>query len=251
MHEKSTHHRQYLVLVLCFMALHAGHTGAEPHTDAGSAQAAQQVRQAILASLTPAQAQHIHIEVQLAAPRGAAQQPCAQGWTWGAIDPSYWQRVHLPVECGTARGSWAAQVQVSGPVWVAAADLPAGRPLQGPDWQPQTGRVYQASDLLSRDDWMHLHLRRDAPQGHVLRLRDLERPIYARKGDVIEIQATEGGITVSTQGMLTQTARKGDAVRVRNVHSQHWVNGTMVAPKVMQAAPERAGGVKVEVESLD
>lgn len=214
-------------------------------------QARGQVRQAIEADVDPVQMTHLHISVTLTAPRGAAQKPCHQGWKWGKIDASHWKRIHLPVQCGGEPGSWAAQVRVQAPLWHAQSDLPAGQALQAQDFQQRTGVVYQTADLLSRDDWEHLHLQRNVPKGHVLRLRDLERPIYARKGDVVEIQATQDGITVSTQGLATQTARRGDTVRVRNVHSKHWVNGTMTGPKVMQASPERAGGVKVELESPD
>lgn len=214
-------------------------------------QASTHIRRAIEAEVNPTQLTHLRIHVQLTAPRGAAQKPCHQGWKWGKIDASYWKRIHLPVQCGNEPGSWAAQVQVQAPLWHAQSDLPAGQALQPHDFQLKTGPVYQAADLLSRDDWQHLHLQRNVPKGHVLRLRDLERPIYARKGDVIEIQATQDGITVSTQGLATQTARRGDAVRVRNMHSKQWVNGTMTGPKVMQASPERAGGVKVELESPD
>lgn len=215
------------------------------------------VRAAITASLDAAvQAQiPLTLAVHISSPRGAALHPCPQGWQWGAIQTHDWQRIHIPVQCSGQRGSWVAQVQAEADVWVLRADQPAGYSIQRRDLQQQRLRIDSPRALQSWQMLQDMQLRQPIAAGQLLVWRDLERPVYAYKGQPLEIRAQHGPITVSAAGLAPRQGLKGDTLKVRNTQSQQWVSGTLVAPGVLlvqeDTTASAATRVKVKLESSD
>lgn len=197
-------------------------------------------------ALTRAQAQ-----IHWMAPRGAALQPCAEGWATELPQLRRLQRVTLALRCGAARGSLVARVQVQQPAWTARRDLPAGHTLQPQDLEHKP----QWTDSLEPppEDWAPhgAQVRKALAAGSVLHERDLDRPVLLRRGDKVEIRASGDGVTVSTQGLALGAASLGQRVSVRNVRSQQVIEGVVVAPGVVQAGARKAGGVRVLPESSD
>lgn len=215
------------------------------------AQALTYLEQAMDAALSEAQRATLQRHITVASPRGAALQPCASAWQWEPLDLSRWNRIHMGVRCEGRAGSLVASIQARAPVWTAARALPKGHRLQAHDLQQQTLAIHSIHDMLDVTTLQHMQLRKPVRAGVPLQLQHVERTVYARKGEKIEIRASVAGITVSAQGIAERTAYQGETLRVRNLRSQQWVTGRLIAPGVLEASEQATGGVKVQMQSTD
>jgi flagella basal body P-ring formation protein FlgA len=143
--------------------------------------------------------------------------PCAQvehrlaGRAWGSArvalrcvnGATRWQ-VHLPVT-----------VQVHGPGWVAAGDLPAGTVL-GPE-HLMRGEVDLASGALSAEgpSAAGRTLARPVDRGQPLRSGDLRARQWFAAGDTVHLDAVGRGYRVTGQGQALAAGIEGQRVRVR------------------------------------
>lgn len=213
----------------------------------------QYVQDVLFERLAPSHRTHLEIDIQVHGARGAALQTCAQDWRWGPVDTQHWLRIHVPVQCGSQKGSWVATVKAWGPVWILKKDLPQGHVLYSADLQTERRRIAHAHALLMPADVEQMQLRHAMTAGTVLTPSHLEAPVYVKKGDVLEIRATHAGITVAAPGIAPRTGRKGETMKVRNRKSQQWITGTLVAPQVLLADSEQdlPDAVRVELESSD
>lgn len=216
-----------------------------------SVQASGQLRQALRQAHPQWQTPDVQWHIQIQGARGSATQACPQGWTWGAINTEHWSRIQIPVHCGQARGSVAATVQAQAKVWVLRQALAQGHVLRTQDLEQAMQTVRNASALQTLEQWLEQPLRKALPAGATPQVRPRAAPLYARKGERIEIQAAEGNIAVSAFGIALHAARKGETLRVRNSASHSVITGELIAPHVVRAAATREGGVKVELESND
>lgn len=234
-------------------------TGTLPaHADAPPAalvaSASAHVQQALLAPLEPAVRATLTLQVRILGARGAALQDCPAGWVLGAVAPGSWQRLTLPLSCGAATGSVVARIHAQAPAWTLRSPASAGQILTAKDLTQTARRVHGVDELLPLEALLGQQLRRNAKAGASVRLQDLVRPVFARKGESVEIRASGAdGVTVSVAGIASKTGYQGEQARVRNARSQQWVAGRWIAPRVLEASPLQpgSGGVKVEQESRD
>ncbi|MBV8247806.1 MAG: flagellar basal body P-ring formation protein FlgA [Comamonas sp.] len=204
------------------------------------------------AALPPALREGLQWQAQFSAPRGAALEPCPEGWELPPVALQRLARVSMPVRCGAARGSVVAQLQVRAAVWALRADTPAGRVLAPQDLLQLLQPVAHVNELLPASTWLGLPLRADGQAGQVLRARDVERPIAVRKGDKVEIRAQGDGVQVSVAGIATASAKLGDTITVRNARTGRPVKGTLIAPGVLQAGSQApAGALQIRAEESD
>lgn len=192
---------------------------------------------------------HTPIEryITVMSPRGAALHSCPSGWEWEPLNLHHWSRVHIGVKCQGRAGSLVALVQAKAPLWVSAHNLPQGHRLQAQDIKQQVLLVGNTEDINNDLAWLGRTLRKPLTAGTALHARHLTVPVYARKGDKVEIRASVEGITVSVAGIATRTGYEGDIVRVRNLSSQQWVTGRLTAPGVLEPTEPPRGGVKVQL----
>lgn len=214
-------------------------------------QAQEKIAQALAAALSEAQRATLEHEITVLSPRGAALHACSSAWQWEPVDLRNWKRVHIGVRCEGVAGSLVGQVHARAPVWTAARALPKGHRLQGQDLQQQMRAVDGLQQLVDQSALVQMQLRKPLRAGAPVQAHDLERTVYARKGEAVEIRASVDGITVSTQGLAGRTAYQGETLRVRNLRSQQWVTGRLIAPGVLEASDQPSGGVKVQVQSTD
>lgn len=231
------------LVALCVMAAHA--------STSVQAQAQARIEQALDSALSAQQRASLTRQIRVASPRGAALQPCPSGWQWAPVSLEYWQRVHINVHCEGRAGSLVAVIDARAPVWATASDLPKGHRLQAQDLQRQEAPVHSLQDMPDAATLVHMQLRKPLRAGTALRLQHLERAVYARKGEKVEIRASVQGITVSMDGIAARTAYQGETLRVRNLRSQQWVTGRLVAPGILEASDQASGGVKVQMQSND
>lgn len=235
-----------------WVAIHSPHSQAQPTLPLGlHAQAQAHVVRAMDERLSAQQRQMLHREIAVMAPRGAALAPCNSPWQWDPIRLDHWQRVHLGMRCEGRRGSVVAVIHASAPVWVTAQDLPKGHRLQPSDLHRHTARVQRLQDMPDAGALIPMQLRQALPAGTPVRLHHVERAIYARKGQPLEIRASVQGITVSVEGIAGRTAYQGETLQVRNLRSQQWVTGRLIAPGVLEASDAPSGGVTVQLQSSD
>ncbi len=210
-------------------------------------QAHARVQASITESLPASMRAQAKIHITVTAPRGAARQPCRTEWEWGEIQVQRWQRIHIPVSCEGEAGSLVAKVQVQAPVQVATQALPKNHRLQATDITPQQQSVDSPEALMAASQLVGMQLRRAVPQGQVLLPQHVVRPLFAKKGERIEIRADTDGIVVNVQGIALRNGYAGERIRARNAHSQAWVEGVLIAPGVLQAETTQPGhGVKVQ-----
>lgn len=189
--------------------------------------------------------------ITVMSPRGAALQACPSGWEWEPLDVRSWARIHIGVKCQNQAGSLVAVVHAQAPVWVTVQALPRGHRLQAQDMQQRVMPIDRAKDLHQPLDWQGRILRKPLAAGMPVRAQHLARPVYARKGEKLEIRASVDGVTVSATAIAARTAYQGETLRVRNLSSQQWVTGRLIAPGVLEPAEQASGGVKVQMQSSD
>lgn len=68
-----------------------------------------------------------------------------------------------------------------------------------------------------------------APAGRLLAWRDLARRPLVRKGQVIEVAAVDGTMTVTTKALAMENGAAGDSIRVRNLTSKKDFTASVVA----------------------
>jgi len=61
---------------------------------------------------------------------------------------------------------------------------------------------------------------RSVQPGHFLTWRDVARRPLVRKGDLVEVSASEGTLSITLKGMAMQNGAQGEAVTVRNLESR-------------------------------
>lgn len=223
---------------------------AQAHTSLQE-QAHAKIEQAMDRALSAPQRATLERQITLTSPRGAALRPCPTAWQWEPIHLEHWRRIHIGVRCEGAEGSLVAVIHARAPLWTTTRALPKGHRLQSPDLQRQTLEVTRAQDMPDASTLLHMQLRKPLRAGVAVQMQHVERVPYARKGQSVEIRASVEGITVSTTGIATRTAYQGESLRVRNVRSQQWVSGRLIAPGVLEANEEASGGVKVQMQSAD
>ncbi len=69
----------------------------------------------------------------------------------------------------------------------------------------------------------------NVPAGRLLAWRDLTRRQLVRKGQVIEVAAVDGSMTVTTKALAMESGAAGDSIRVRNLASKRDFTASVVA----------------------
>jgi flagellar basal body P-ring formation protein FlgA len=67
------------------------------------------------------------------------------------------------------------------------------------------------------------------PAGRLLTWRDLAKRALVRKGQVIEVAAVDGTMTITTQALAMENGAAGDSIKVRNLTSKKDFTAYVVA----------------------
>lgn len=200
--------------------------------------------------LPPQVREQAHIQVQISGPRGAAQNHCPGGWQLQPLSTEQWLRIHIPLSCAGSTGSVVARLHIQAPVYATTQALAKLHVLRQQDLQMQIAQIGSPNEVVTLEQLLGMQLRRATAQGQVLQAQHVSAPLYAKKGERLDIQAQAGSITVSTAGIALRNGSKGERIRARNIHSQTWVEGVLIAPGVLQAERIQPGR-SVKVQSSD
>jgi flagella basal body P-ring formation protein FlgA len=72
------------------------------------------------------------------------------------------------------------------------------------------------------------------PAGRGLTWHDVARRPLVRKGEMVEVTASEGGLTVNMKGVALESGARGDVVNIRNTESLKTIPAVVVADNHVQ-----------------
>jgi len=75
---------------------------------------------------------------------------------------------------------------------------------------------------------------RNVPAGRLIGWHDLGRRTLVRKGDLVEVTAIDGLLSISMKGMALQNGTEGEMVAVRNIESRRDIRAQVVGEKRVQ-----------------
>jgi flagella basal body P-ring formation protein FlgA len=90
--------------------------------------------------------------------------------------------------------------------------------------------VTEPSQLIGRE------LRRDTPEGNILRARDVMPARLVQRGSLVTMKIETPYILVTAQGKAQQDGAEGETIRVINTQSNRLVEGVVTAPGVVEIA---------------
>jgi flagella basal body P-ring formation protein FlgA len=95
-----------------------------------------------------------------------------------------------------------------------------GSPLLLSDVEVRRYDALRERDALVLEDTAELDFARAVPVGRLLNRRDVLRRPLVRRGQPIDVVASDGALTVSLRAIALHDAARGDPVRVRNPDSR-------------------------------
>lgn len=75
---------------------------------------------------------------------------------------------------------------------------------------------------------------RSVPAGRLIGWHDLGRRTLVRKGDLVEVNAVDGLLSITMKGMALQNGAEGEMVAVRNIESRRDIRAQVVGEKRVQ-----------------
>ena len=105
-------------------------------------------------------------------------------------------------------------------VWVVRQPTPSGGTFNKTLLESRRVDTFRERDVVpaSVGDESFVFLR-SIPSGHFLTWHDIGRKPLVRKGDLVEVTATEGALNLSMKALAMQNGAQGEAVTVRNIES--------------------------------
>jgi len=133
---------------------------------------------------------------------------------------------------GQALGTFPLMLkaQLSQDVWVARAPVERGSNFDPNQLDTRRVDVLQQRDTVSADSTeIDYTFACSVPAGRVLAWRDLTRRSLIRKGQIVEVSAIDGTMTITTKAMAMENGAAGDTVKLRNLESKKDFSALVVA----------------------
>lgn len=192
-------------------------------------------------------------ELHLATPGATPPAPCAQPLTVEPADTRYLSRMRFSVACPASanaanvanaagwRRDWIVRAEVSALVVVAAADVPANRPLAEAELAMERRKLTELADALPAPDAaVGQASTRPLRSGQPVLARFLAQPMLVRRGESVTIVARNAGIEVQVAGEAVEPGRRGEVIKVRNASTGKVIRARVVDSGVVE--PEGIAG---------
>jgi flagella basal body P-ring formation protein FlgA len=115
-------------------------------------------------------------------------------------------------------------------VWVARTPIERGTSFDPSQLDTRRLDVLQQRDTVPTDstetDFTYAS---SVAAGRILAWRDLARRSLIRKGQIVEVSAIDGGMTITTKAMAMENGAAGDTVKLRNLESKKDFSALVVA----------------------
>jgi flagella basal body P-ring formation protein FlgA len=115
-------------------------------------------------------------------------------------------------------------------VWVARAPIERGTTFDPNQLDTRRVDVLQQRETVPSDgaetDFTYTT---SVPAGRFLAWRDLTRRSLIRKGQIVEVAAIDGTMTITTKALAMENGAAGDTVKLRNLESKKDFSALVVA----------------------
>jgi len=117
--------------------------------------------------------------------------------------------------------SLTLKAQLFRDVWVARTPIERGSTFEPNQLDIHRVDVLQQRDTVPTDSTeTDFTYATSVPAGRTLAWRDLTRRSLIRKGQIVEVTAVDGTLTITTKAMAMENGAAGDVVRLRNLESK-------------------------------
>ena len=119
--------------------------------------------------------------------------------------------------------------------WVARSPLAVGAAFDAAQLETRRVDLFRERDALPADvgDNSFVFARSVSPN-RLLNWRDIARRPLVRKGELVEVAATEGLLLITLKGLAMENGAQGDTVTVRNLESNKDIHAQVVAENRVQ-----------------
>lgn len=137
-------------------------------------------------------------------------------------------RIRYDVRCGDS-GGWDVAVTVKPDIYlrvlVAKKSFERGHVLSPSDMQFRKYNISntRGSYITNPDDIVGLTVKRRLRELQPIGLSQLEAPVMVERGQQVMMIAQQDGIEARTQGEALKKGRKGEMIKVKNIHSERVV----------------------------
>jgi flagella basal body P-ring formation protein FlgA len=115
-------------------------------------------------------------------------------------------------------------------VWVARTPIEHGSSFDPNQLDTRRLDVLQQRDTVPTDNTeTDFTYASSVPAGRLLTWRDLARRSLIRKGQIVDVAAIDGTLTITTKAMAMENGAAGDTVRLRNLESKKDFSALVVA----------------------
>jgi flagella basal body P-ring formation protein FlgA len=139
---------------------------------------------------------------------------------------------------GNKVGEWQTilRAQLWKPVWVASRPLDRGGELDPSLCSVQSVDVLREKQALvpAETDLSLYEMAQTVSQERPLAWRDISPRPLVRKGQTVEVVASEGSLHISMKGLALGSAGQGETVLVRNPDSRNSFTARVVSPNTVQ-----------------
>jgi flagella basal body P-ring formation protein FlgA len=119
--------------------------------------------------------------------------------------------------------------------WVARTPQALGATFDPAQLETRRVDLFRERDALPADvgDSSFIFTR-NLTASRLLNWRDIARRPLVRKGEVVEVAATEGALSITLKGLAMENGAQGDTVTVRNLESKRDIHAQVVAENRVQ-----------------
>jgi flagella basal body P-ring formation protein FlgA len=106
-------------------------------------------------------------------------------------------------------------------VWVSRTPLTSGTVFDPSQLEPRRVDLFRERDVVPAAVGDRTYIfARSLPAGRLLTWHDIARRPLVKKGDLVEVSASEGRLLVTMKALAMENGAQGDTVTVRNPESQ-------------------------------
>lgn len=148
------------------------------------------------------------------------------------LAPTLLVRIRLLSSAGPlVETSLLIRAQLMREVWVARAPAERGTTFDPSQFDTRLVDTLKERDAVSTTETVgnEFSLARSIASGRVLTRHDIARRALVRKGQVIEVCAVSGSLTVSMKALAIESGTAGETVRVRNLESKKEFSALVVS----------------------
>jgi flagella basal body P-ring formation protein FlgA len=119
--------------------------------------------------------------------------------------------------------------------WVARSPQTLGATFDPTQLETRRVDLFRDRDALPADVGDNTFVfTRSLPANRLLNWRDVARRPLVRKGEIVEVAATEGSLQITLKALAMENGAQGDTVTIRNLESKRDIHAQVIAENRVQ-----------------